>query len=92
MPLPPAAIAILDPLTVEDLRDLFTALASVAMSMEIERLDLREFPRSQLIAMIWVLASAGPPLRIGGEIARRRLPDAEALEKLARLAALYGRV
>ena len=87
MPLPPTAIAILDRLTVEDLKDLFTALVSAAMSMEIEQLDLHEFPRSQLIAMIWVLASAGPSFRIGDEIGRRRLPDAEALEKLARLAA-----
>jgi len=89
VPLPPAAIAILEPLTVEDLQDMVTALISAAMSMEIERLDLREFPRSQLIAMIWVLASAGPGIRIGDEIGRRRLPDDQALEKLARLAACY---
>ena len=87
---PPAAIAILEPLSIADLRDLLTALMSAATSVEIERLDLREFPRSQLIAMIWILASAGPPVRIGDEIGRRRLPDDEALEKLARLAACYG--
>ena len=53
-------------------------------------LDLREFSRSHLITMIWIIASAGPSRRIGNEIGRRRLPDAEALEKLARLAVIYG--
>ena len=89
MPPPPAAIAILEPLCIDDLRDLLTALMSAATSVEIERLDLREFPRSQLIAMIWVLASAGPAMHSGGEIARKRLSNDEALEKLARLAACY---
>ena len=52
MPLPPAAVAILEPLTVEDLQDMVTALASTALDMELV-LDLREFPRSKLITMIW---------------------------------------
>ena len=89
MPPPPAAIAILKPLSVEDLRDLVTALTSIMVGMDIV-LDLREFSRSNLITMIWIIASAGPAVHICGEIGRRRLPDAEALEKLARLAVIYG--
>ena len=45
MPPPPAAIAILKPLSVEDLRDLVTALTSIMVGMDIV-LDLREFSRT----------------------------------------------
>ena len=83
---PAAAIAILEPLTLDDLQDLLTSMLSAAMNMEIERLDLHEFTRAKLIDMIWMLAAAGPPLRIGDGISYKRLPDHEALEKLRRLA------
>jgi hypothetical protein len=85
---PPAAIAILDPLSVEDLQDMVIALTSTMVGMDLD-LDLRAVPRSKLITMVWVLAITGPSFRIGDDVGRRRLPDHEALEKLARLAACY---
>ena len=86
---PPAARAILEPLSVDDLWDLFMSLVNRALDMELV-LDLREFSRGKLVDLIWLISISGPPVRIGGDLGRRRLPDAEALEKLARLAALYG--
>ena len=61
---PPAAIAVLDPLSIEDLQDMVTALTSTMVGMDLE-LDLRAFPRSKLVDLIWTLAIAGPPSALG---------------------------